>query len=160
MVAEAALASHFCMGKKKQTDNTICIQVEGQSLSVHLPHAGGHTCLFRLHFTPWPPSYRMFRGIRSNSSKDSAGVTSHIWKSFQPEGFGLICLGSWGGKRKSLKKEALKSGEYQIQPARRMHFQSLLCDEHSKTCCGHVVLTPKQQSPVATRLLTIHLLWC
>ena len=74
-------------------------------------------------------------------------VSHHIWEKFSTGGLMTDLVGvMWRYKEKSERSS--------------MHFKSPLCDVYTKTCCGHVVLVPKQQSLVALQLFPIHLLQC
>lgn len=74
-------------------------------------------------------------------------VSHHIREKFSTRGLMIDLFGvMWRCKEKSESSS--------------MHFKSPLCDVYTKTCRGHVVLVPKQQSLVALQQFPIHLLQC
>lgn len=95
--------------ERKKTDNTICMQTGGQTLPVPSLNssmkstAAVHSYLDSISF-PELNWYSQLVYMQRNTQWCFKGFCwCHIihWKTFQPEGFWLICLGSCGGERKS-----------------------------------------------------------
>lgn len=140
MAAKTALSAHSSTEKKKKENRQYHLQASRKtSLASPLapsstkPSAASDTPLGSISLPERVWCSELLYIQRETRFFLKTFCWCHIiyWKSFQPEGSWLICLGSCGGKRKSLKKEALTSGEWQVQPARWMRFKSLLCDDYT-----------------------------